>query len=331
MVKRKIQDFGEKIGGARKDVWRHRGLNVTDIEEFNISELLEHVNKKNVWIEPKWAQLLDEGYSQNALYMIKTIRDKLPSRIKSDDIAQEIRRNGEAYMTNILMQKCTAYITMISRVKEAALYIKTDEQCFDVYNILKQCDDELREEFNHRVSVPLDKFRRLTESEIKRIGFEAQVQNFPYSFKRDLQGVAIRKFRQYRDGVVRYSVEIPNKFRKEFETADEAKQFCLSGQLLQALEAKAKVKKESKVVKVVRPQLEHIERLGPDIRHNANVTGDDILKVFGLRAGEFGNWNSDDDRQACLNYIFDAFLDLMYCMDTENNFIALNKELINKQ
>ena len=30
-----IQDFGQKIGGARKDLWSWRGLMTSDIENFN--------------------------------------------------------------------------------------------------------------------------------------------------------------------------------------------------------------------------------------------------------------------------------------------------------
>ncbi len=34
----KITDFGEKIGGARKDDWRDRGLDINDIAEMTDKE-----------------------------------------------------------------------------------------------------------------------------------------------------------------------------------------------------------------------------------------------------------------------------------------------------
>ena len=34
---RKIEDFGEKIGGAKKDLWRGRGIIEEDLSEFNSS------------------------------------------------------------------------------------------------------------------------------------------------------------------------------------------------------------------------------------------------------------------------------------------------------
>lgn len=46
---KKIEDFGEKIGGARKDLWKERGLIVDDILEMNGKEKQTYI-KKN---EPK--------------------------------------------------------------------------------------------------------------------------------------------------------------------------------------------------------------------------------------------------------------------------------------
>lgn len=41
-----IQDFGEKIGGAKKDLWRRRGLNVTDLITMTEKEKREFIKKK---------------------------------------------------------------------------------------------------------------------------------------------------------------------------------------------------------------------------------------------------------------------------------------------
>ena len=56
--------------------------------------------------------------------------------------------------------------------------------------------------------------------------------------------------------------------------------------------------------------MESIERIGEDYRKEINITGNDYLQGFKFRAGEFGNWMSEKDRQASLNFGYDAFLDL---------------------
>ena len=43
------EDFGEKIGGAKKDLWRDRGLSVDDLDSMNDREAEYYVKKDNVW------------------------------------------------------------------------------------------------------------------------------------------------------------------------------------------------------------------------------------------------------------------------------------------
>ena len=51
---RKLQheDFGEKIGGAKKDLWKDRGLYVDDLGSMNEREAEKFVKKDNVWKKP---------------------------------------------------------------------------------------------------------------------------------------------------------------------------------------------------------------------------------------------------------------------------------------
>ena len=45
----KTEDFGKKIGGARKDLWASRGLLSSDLDELTDFEKKEYVNKNNIW------------------------------------------------------------------------------------------------------------------------------------------------------------------------------------------------------------------------------------------------------------------------------------------
>lgn len=46
------EDFGEKIGGAKKDLWAARGLYVDDLLGMNEREADKYVKKDNVWKKP---------------------------------------------------------------------------------------------------------------------------------------------------------------------------------------------------------------------------------------------------------------------------------------
>ena len=46
------EDFGEKIGGAKKDLWKDRGLYVNDLDAMNDREAEKFVKKDNIWKKP---------------------------------------------------------------------------------------------------------------------------------------------------------------------------------------------------------------------------------------------------------------------------------------
>ena len=48
------EDFGEKIGGAKKDLWKDRGLYVDDLGGMNEREAEKFVKKDNVWKKPDY-------------------------------------------------------------------------------------------------------------------------------------------------------------------------------------------------------------------------------------------------------------------------------------
>lgn len=71
------EDFGEKIGGARKDLWKERGLYAEDLESMNEREADKFVKKDNIWKKPDYGAMLDEGVPLGVVYYIKKARDAL--------------------------------------------------------------------------------------------------------------------------------------------------------------------------------------------------------------------------------------------------------------
>ena len=75
-----IKDFGNKIGGAKKDLWKARGLILDDILDMNDIERNQYIKKDNVWQKPDYQAMVDQGLSKRIVYFIKTIRDGLPAK-----------------------------------------------------------------------------------------------------------------------------------------------------------------------------------------------------------------------------------------------------------
>lgn len=71
--KDKIIDFGHKIGGARKDMWRKNGLSLEDIADWTDAEKRMYVNKECIWpFRPK--ELVASGINRVIVFWQRKMR-----------------------------------------------------------------------------------------------------------------------------------------------------------------------------------------------------------------------------------------------------------------
>lgn len=308
LVNNDIQDFGEKIGGARKDLWRRRGLKVEDLEDLELKEYVENVTKDNIWPTPDYIEMC-KHMPKECAYYTRFVREKLQAKLELRGKIEDDRSNAEGY------------IEFINTVRQMCNLLRTDRDILDFPH-------RLRSEY-----IDVRKCRRLPqgltnnflqgiwigEYQLSNFKMECEMQGFPEHFYGALKGAKI-----YGYPGKGYKILGKNKYlsSKEFKTFDEAMEYCHNG-LIAELDDNKRTKKVSSIVHVVRPQLEHIERVGPDIRHGQDASTDVMLNTFKFRGGEFGNWNNQDDRQACLNYAFDGLVDLAYILGVPLDFISL--------
>ena len=67
----------KRIGGAKKDLWKDRGLYADDLEAMNEREAEKFVKKDNVWKKPDYAAMLEEGIPLGVVYFIKKSKRRL--------------------------------------------------------------------------------------------------------------------------------------------------------------------------------------------------------------------------------------------------------------
>ena len=67
-----INDFGEKIGGARKDVWKERGLMVEDLNGMTQGEKEKYVKKDCIWPKEDMKALVANGMPRFVVYFRKS-------------------------------------------------------------------------------------------------------------------------------------------------------------------------------------------------------------------------------------------------------------------
>ncbi|OAA90739.1 single-stranded DNA-binding protein [Clostridium ljungdahlii] len=77
----KIENFGEKIGGAKKDLWKERNFLISDLDCLSDREAFKFCVKDKIWKRPDY-KVLCNGKPKLVVSCIKKLRDALPARVK---------------------------------------------------------------------------------------------------------------------------------------------------------------------------------------------------------------------------------------------------------
>lgn len=300
--KNKIEDFGVKIGGARKDVYLTRGgLSISDIDEMDIREYETHVKKDHVWPKPNYVEMLSEGYSPECIYYTKLVRDALPAKPIS-------------YKT----EQVYKYLNALQFYREVCKEIKETTSLYATATIIR--DKANKQGFNNFGIYSIGKLTNLSTIDISEIKSTVEIQEFPHKFNGKLKGLAVLEYSSNRFYITKNRRRF-YKFSEVYDSKEKAMETVKEQVIPYLLETTNK--KSSNAQKYERPQLQGIQRIGFDYRKGKDATGEDILNTFHFRGGEFGNWNTQADRQACLNHAFDAMFDLMYILRAPLNFASL--------
>ena len=125
MSDKKIEDFGDKIEGARKDMAAlKKGLiDLTEavIDGWSHKEQEQYISKDLVWKRPNYQDMVDSGLEKGVAYFIKTIRDALPTR--PPDMSEE---------------GIKGYVAFVQYVQEAVKDVKTYEDIPDFKDKLQK-------------------------------------------------------------------------------------------------------------------------------------------------------------------------------------------------
>lgn len=366
-----IQDFGEKIGGARKDMWAGRGLNLPDIEDMTVTERRELITKDNIWPKPDWEKLIEEGTPRTLAYWQNKMRAAVPP--KPSNTTKESQDN---------------YVSVISRLKEDVMSLEEDWEINYFYNeyfkkafVADTCGryvnltDESKDIFTNKVlrvaQAKRDKMEREAEDKMFGIPKNKQVyvkiKNNMHVYKYDgeynritpdgmnperwnvltVHGASsfstyfldkqtseffdISKWEKDKFFIIDDRKNRPIKIN--FDSREEAEKFIETyAQEEQEKENNSKSKnrgdsKNGRKKAFVPPQLKNIKRDGPDYRHMKHTDGKSFMDDLKFRAGEFGNWLNDEDRQSSLDMAYDGLRDLARVLHIRPEDVSLNGTL----
>ena len=354
-----IKDFGEKIGGAKKDLWKERGLMIQDLQEMNDAEKDKLIKKDNIWKKPNYEELVKNGLSVRVAYFIKTIRDATPTKPNIrifDNTAEAIQERQEGY------------ISFVTQLRDCVMNITTDDEILKFYaNFMEKYT--IKKPYSNLVEISPKAFgcidnKLLKASQVFNLKFlDGDIRKKKFCYTDDEKILSDFTILCYDNDNVKFSkdysnrnlIEIKHEYGKTFiypsegynnpnnwkdntffiiqkgriinnniENIEKAKQYILSN--FREGKTKAKTTKTRKKGFVPK-QLERVLRTGDDYRKGKNITGEDMMEKFNFKGGEFGNWLSDNERQYVLNYGYDALLDLSKALSISPKDISLGNRL----
>ncbi|MCC2254591.1 hypothetical protein LKD70_09200 [Ruminococcus sp. CLA-AA-H200] len=127
---KKIVDFGERIGGARKDLWRED----FDLADYTEEELMEYIKRDVLWPLPDAKKQVTGGMDPFIAFWQRSIRRKImpvPRVFDGDD----------------LMEVRTAYTRMALKVRKAAMAVTDMDGVVNFYEIAR---DEFGDHYGYR-------------------------------------------------------------------------------------------------------------------------------------------------------------------------------------
>jgi hypothetical protein len=330
------EDFGEKIGGAKKDLWIKRGLLSDDLAGMNGREADQYVKKDNVWKKPDYQAMIDGGLPVGVTYFIKTVRDSL-------DTAPAYLRGDDAPESRLARQK--QYIDTVREVQAVVEGVKVES---DIYTAFARCmvNNGYFERVDGGISGPrfnlTDKGRQNPVITNKLANALHITSESAYT-RKILREAEKKQFGVPKDDKIPTGYEIRFNDGKNSFSADDswkpgtwfvAKSYRILQTNFESREAAVKWAQDfarqrgaDGKAKFVPPQLAHVKREGPDYRRGRNADGQDYLAAFGFKGGEFGNWMSQADRQGSLNMGYDALKDLAAALKISGRDISYQGEL----
>lgn len=322
--KPRLEDAGEKIGGARKDQWTAGGMQPHDLDDMSGAERDKLVTKEKVWPRPDYVAMVEDGVAPEAAYLIKAIYDELPKVPQG---------------SNIGLDEQTQYITVLNAVRSAASKVKTVE---DVRNLKAQVNEDIGGDRTRWSTNEFDaalprrgrsiSWRHPAEPRRRAYDDAARAVKAGFPNLEPWQRLyVIHEEKRWQGGeVVGVAYTPARKGDKPwrttpvggpYETREEA--------VARAKEAYEQFgnKKPGAGEEPKRPHLDNLRRIGPDVRQGRDVSSEDFVKDFGFRGVEFGNWVAGDERQKVVNLAYDALHDLARVVGVPPKALSLNGSL----
>lgn len=336
-----IEDFGEKITGARKDMQSFYQREITDDDISN-----EPLSK--IWPKKDIDAIEDKQTAALATVLRGTIPSKPRKGYKLDKWVAQVK-NARGIMQQILSDNALVddFIDKMTKVKglqttgyhaqllsaiEQEQWARVTAVDHRPFYAIKNDDGSTSPDMSFDITI--DKRRHIIPTENKQISEVVDRVNELLSGEVKAPTLKFDLYSRGRGDTKSWFITQASDKDKtaliEFNDRDTARAFLKENnadltELWDQHKDKVNVKKSDMRSNANR------ERIGPDHRSGQDVTTEQFMNTFGLRGGQFGNWvkqgANSKDRQNMLNDAYDAFMDLAGVLNIPPEAIGLGGKL----
>ena len=343
----KIEDYGEKIGGAKKDRVKEAAKKLEEADK-NPTDVLSDLRNlpASKMFNFDYAALRNDGVSNEIVTLLQCIRKIIPSKPRTE---WKLKRWAE--QTFALYRFCLELIASESDIQNEFINkIQEIGRIREMYNASMALGG-----YDGGVDVGMAGLSQLStgsgyfDKEDRFVSTEGQwylsnagryggryetyekakeaLSNFAGKAKEDNSerkspGFTVYGFKNRNDEFFIAPKGKPQiVLQNGFKTVREAHDYLMehSDELSERL---AGLKKGLGIS--FKP---NAPRKGKDWRDGKDVTVKDFADTFGFRGVEFGNWTDQQERQSALNEAYDAFMDLSEAVGISPRGLSLNGEL----
>lgn len=334
----KIEDFGEKIEGARKDLWNGYKEKLSD----ELPEDKQKIKLSTFFPEPDYETAINNGINIDVLSAVKALHDAMPPKPKKAyklDKWVESLKNVRLLASKLLNGEIDikSFDTLLDN---GGYVLKPFRQTVETYRILGF--PEFTKANGYRIESDIYNFAEGRQLEKPEYRYRVMKGNTPVTrFFNDIQDAsdALRDIINNKTSNKKVKLDLyqirstgelvigkkvaSGKFidlKKGFSSIKDAREYMESheDELIAELERKKTLPKTRREVNET--------RIGEEYR-NGNISPAQFSETFGFRGVQFGNWVEQSRRADDLNRAYDALVDLSKILDVPTRAISLNGTL----
>lgn len=338
------KDVGEKIGGAKKDVYQRTKESV--MKEYSDQELAD-ISREKAIPEVDYKSVIENGVGEESLgvynFFVSNLGKKLTTnRYKLGKWVEGVKA---------LRTFAKGMITMPARINSATEEFLSKDISMQESVAMYQHFDFVNNEKIRKYAVSASDWVKTIQEEKRS---EVVRQFYLTQNGKSVYGVSGRSQEDFYAKVAEY-LSADKKERGESNIADSISVFSSrSGRNIMVAYKKngkfielekfntieeARAAKKEKIDEYVSRvetlgsfnenvfRKEENENAGKSYRDGKNISANEFMDTFGFRGVEFGNWVSQKERVPRLNMAYDAFKELANIMGVSDKSISLNGEL----